>query len=202
VLAACAASQALRQLCGRQIMIKWVNDLLLDECKIGGILAESLGDTIIIGIGINLNTRQEDFPPELAHASSLFARCRSLFSREAAVTAIVSFLDRVWEQAGSPNGPSALMEIYRAGLVTLGRPVRVATAGGERGAVALAVEPGRRAACAYDDQRPGRARRQRGRFRSAAWRGNIKTVSGFLPSLLQLCPALITFFISNTIRPP
>jgi BirA family biotin operon repressor/biotin-[acetyl-CoA-carboxylase] ligase len=151
VLAACAASNALSDLCGRQVMLKWVNDLLLDEYKIAGILAERVGEHVIIGIGINLNTRQEEFPSELAHASSLAARCGCLFSPEAAVCAVISSFDRVWAQAHRTDFQEELMEAYRNRLVTLGRSVRVLSAQKERSAVALSVDADGALLVRYDD---------------------------------------------------
>src|SRR5215216_2034234 len=47
--------------------IKWVNDILIDEKKISGILAETTdtneGLAVIVGIGINLKT--SNLPPEI-----------------------------------------------------------------------------------------------------------------------------------------
>ncbi len=67
----CAASvavmRAIRALTGLQTGIKWVNDLLLDERKVCGILTEAVTvgsrTSLIVGIGINL--RPMTFPKEL-----------------------------------------------------------------------------------------------------------------------------------------
>ena len=52
--------------------IKWVNDILVDEKKICGILAEttetSNGLAVVVGIGINL--RSTNFPPEIADSAT------------------------------------------------------------------------------------------------------------------------------------
>ena len=68
----CAASVAVMRAIfattGMQTQIKWVNDLLLDEKKVCGILTEAvtLGDrtSLIVGIGVNL--RPMEFPKELS----------------------------------------------------------------------------------------------------------------------------------------
>ena len=69
--AAVAVSRAIKKLTGKNVQIKWVNDIFLNEKKVCGILTEAVADiesgtfkNIIIGIGINLTT--EDFPPELS----------------------------------------------------------------------------------------------------------------------------------------
>jgi len=49
---------------GRKITIKWVNDINLDDKKIGGVLIEKVGASFIIGIGLNL-LQTEPVPTEL-----------------------------------------------------------------------------------------------------------------------------------------
>lgn len=49
---------------GRQVTIKWINDINLDSRKIGGVLIEKVGTAFIIGIGINL-VQTEDIPCDL-----------------------------------------------------------------------------------------------------------------------------------------
>jgi BirA family biotin operon repressor/biotin-[acetyl-CoA-carboxylase] ligase len=52
--------------------LKWVNDLLVDEKKIGGILAEAVETTkglaVIVGIGLNLTSK--NFPDEIAETAT------------------------------------------------------------------------------------------------------------------------------------
>ena len=50
--------------------IKWPNDVLIDGRKVAGILTEMTADgdrlrCVIVGIGVNLNSPVEDFPPDL-----------------------------------------------------------------------------------------------------------------------------------------
>ena len=70
--AACAAAEAVEELCRSRVMIKWVNDLYMNGKKICGILTEaSLGlemhelDCATIGIGINVRSIGRDFDSEL-----------------------------------------------------------------------------------------------------------------------------------------
>ncbi|MEO1844995.1 MAG: hypothetical protein ABGZ37_12065, partial [Akkermansiaceae bacterium] len=48
--------------------IKWPNDVLIEGRKVCGILIETVGDSAVIGIGINVNERE--FPDDL-HAVSI-----------------------------------------------------------------------------------------------------------------------------------
>ena len=62
---------ALRELCGLAAMLKWPNDLYAADRKIAGILCEYMSGpelaepVVIVGAGINVNSRVADFPVEL-----------------------------------------------------------------------------------------------------------------------------------------
>lgn len=78
--AACVAvADAIEKVCGIATDIKWVNDLYVRGRKVCGILAEAVthpetGEmAVILGVGVNLSTREGDFPPELRDkAGSLY----------------------------------------------------------------------------------------------------------------------------------
>ncbi|MQS53111.1 biotin--[acetyl-CoA-carboxylase] ligase [Companilactobacillus mishanensis] len=75
-LKACVATVKALQLNfpNADLKIKWINDILLNNKKISGILAESISDGkngiayVVLGIGVNLNTA--DFPQELHDIAS------------------------------------------------------------------------------------------------------------------------------------
>ncbi len=73
-----AGSDAVQNACGVSVRLKWPNDLVWRKRKLGGILSESLflGRSLvhsIIGVGININQDEADFPPSLRPLStSLF----------------------------------------------------------------------------------------------------------------------------------
>lgn len=54
-LAPLAAGVAAAEACGPNVRLKWPNDLLLGDGKLGGILVERRGDRCIVGTGINLH---------------------------------------------------------------------------------------------------------------------------------------------------
>src|SRR3977135_247902 len=67
-LAAIATRQALENQTGLSVKLKWPNDLVLGNEKLGGILIESktLGDRVsfaILGIGLNINQGKAQLPP-------------------------------------------------------------------------------------------------------------------------------------------
>ncbi len=73
-----AAAEGLAEATGLRIGLKWPNDLRVNGKKIGGILCEYMSfpnqpPAVVAGLGINLTTREADFPPELREsASSVF----------------------------------------------------------------------------------------------------------------------------------
>ena len=80
--------RAIRLIVGKQVQIKWVNDLLLEGRKVCGILTEAVGlgeqTHLIVGVGINL--RPAVFPPGLSGADYRAYSCvlgqRVRWSRE------------------------------------------------------------------------------------------------------------------------
>jgi len=67
-LAAIATRQALENETGLSVRLKWPNDLVLGNAKLGGILVESktIGESVafaILGIGLNINQGKAQLPP-------------------------------------------------------------------------------------------------------------------------------------------
>jgi len=44
--------------------IKWPNDVLVNRRKVAGILAETAGEAVVLGIGLNVNQTREQLPPD------------------------------------------------------------------------------------------------------------------------------------------
>ena len=76
ILVGLAAARAIVALCPElRPEIKWPNDVLLGGRKVGGILCEGVGpDAVVVGVGLNIGQRAEDFPSDLRdRATSLEA---------------------------------------------------------------------------------------------------------------------------------
>ncbi len=70
----CALCKCLRKISSSKICLKWPNDLLIGNKKIGGILCESKPHEkiVVIGSGINILQKSTDFSPQIyKKASSL-----------------------------------------------------------------------------------------------------------------------------------
>ncbi len=77
-MAAVAVCKAIEKLTGKDVKIKWVNDIFLDGKKICGILTEgatSLEDGslsyMVVGIGINLYLPKDGFPDDIKNTAGV-----------------------------------------------------------------------------------------------------------------------------------
>ena len=109
--------------------IKWVNDIYLNGKKICGILSEGIIDmetssvqAVIIGIG--LNVKESNFPPELKNkAGALFSEAEDLpLNRNVLASSIISSLIEALYGLHSQN---TLMEEYKSLSLLTGKKVKV-----------------------------------------------------------------------------
>ena len=97
--------------------LKWPNDVLVEEKKLGGILVEGVGGLALVGVGINLT----DTP--LSTATSARALGISI-DRDAVVRA-------VWRELHVVEPVEQALDAYQRRCVTIGRTVRIASTGSE-----------------------------------------------------------------------
>lgn len=80
---------------GQILAAKWPNDLLLRGKKFCGALVESRGGRYVLGLGINVRHRPEDFPPELRdRATSLDYELAGRTDRSRLLRSVLGILDR------------------------------------------------------------------------------------------------------------
>ena len=80
LVAGLSVANAIDEVCGCATSVKWPNDIFLNGKKLGGILTEAspvarenTGPFAVVGIGVNINNRSEDFTLEVAgRATSLY----------------------------------------------------------------------------------------------------------------------------------
>jgi len=94
LLGAFTTATAIRAEADVRADMKWPNDVILNGKKVAGVLGDSGHGGgppfVILGIGVNVNTTAEDFPPDLAEiATSLRIECDREFSRAALIASIV-----------------------------------------------------------------------------------------------------------------
>ncbi len=130
-----AACRAISTLLDLETGIKWPNDLLVGERKVGGILMEvgAVGDSkdyaldyAIVGLGINANIDPSSFPDEWM-ATSLSREMGSGVSRTALIQRTLLEIERAYENLGSEK----IYNEWRRRSSTIGRTVCICARSGE-----------------------------------------------------------------------
>lgn len=130
LMSALAVRDALIEAYKLETDIKWPNDIIADERKLCGILAETVetdrGRAVIVGIGINLDDRA--FPPELKGIATSIA---TLIGRSADIErllqSLIRAIERRYEILQAAGGEAeTIREWSRNSSYAQGRRVRVA----------------------------------------------------------------------------
>lgn len=140
--AAVAVCQAVEQVTGKHLSIKWVNDLFWNGKKCCGILTEAAADMetggldhLVVGVGLNLLPPQGGWPEELRDiAGSIFEegepvdRCR-----------LAAAIGQKLLEACAALPDTSFMQEYRARNLVPGRDVFIVQNGSRRPAHAEAI---------------------------------------------------------------
>jgi len=146
LVAAVALSKALTQVTGVQAGIKWPNDILFGKQKCCGILTEMHAEFdqihhLVVGIGINVNVPQEQFPDELTQiATSLQAIKGEPLSRAAVVRAVLHEFEPLYRKYVEEGGFAGVRDEWKANSITLGREIVAQTARGPITGKALDID--------------------------------------------------------------
>ncbi len=132
----------------KEIGVKWPNDLVTPQGKLGGILSESairgdIAQFVVVGIGLNVNTPAAKFPTDLDRAP---VSCLSIGGRRLDRAALLGHLlldlETAYDEFVS-NGFAAFVEEYEKRLFILNRSIRyTGLSGGEEGRVVGIAEDG------------------------------------------------------------
>ena len=149
MIASLAVVDAIARVCETQAVIKWPNDVLIEERKVAGILIETSHDAqgqmlAVIGTGINVNGHIEEVTHYLAGQASFVARATTLETvcghpvrRELLIASMLRSLEEAYlslqqETTGVLSATTAqtlpsrlLREQWRDRLTTLGRAITV-----------------------------------------------------------------------------
>ena len=158
LLAGVATVSGLRRVAAVGARLKWPNDVVADGRKLAGILAESRGGAVVVGVGLNVFQRPAELPG-LA-ATSLWIEWPAADGRrpgpgagprqpdrEQLLAAVLSEMQRwylAWRDQASPGDADAcgLRAEYLRWCDTVGREVTVSLPGGAAVAgTAVGVDP-------------------------------------------------------------
>ena len=153
-MAAVAACEAIEEVSGGQAKIKWVNDIYMEERKVGGILTEAsysletgFLDYAVMGIGLNLYPPEKGFPPELAGiAGTIFPKGQRDGKNCLAAGLLNHFMKYYTERESS-----GYEEQYRARSFVIGRRIWVLSPKGKKSGTALDVDKDCRLQIQYEN---------------------------------------------------
>jgi BirA family biotin operon repressor/biotin-[acetyl-CoA-carboxylase] ligase len=124
VAASVAVARAVRLAGSADARIKWPNDVAVGGRKVAGILTEARGGTAIMGIGVDVNCRRDDFPADVRPvATSLQIETGKPQDRAALAAALLDELDAVYRAALSDFG--AVVDEWARLCATLGKHIVV-----------------------------------------------------------------------------
>ncbi len=124
-----AVCKAIKEVCDMDAGLKWPNDVLLNGKKLCGIIAETASDIdeikyAIIGLGLNVSTRKEEFPKEIRPiATSLFIEGSKTLNRVFILQKLVENLKHYLDILESPEGHKKLIRLYKKYNITIGKKI-------------------------------------------------------------------------------
>lgn len=125
LLLAAVTAEAVASRCDLDVMLKWPNDLLVGGRKVAGVLAETTGDAVVVGFGLNVSTRPHELPRD--DATSLAIETRGPVDRGPVLLALLRAMGPAYVDWLAGADARAR---YLARCDTVGRAVRVELPGG------------------------------------------------------------------------
>lgn len=140
---ACAVAEALERVSGKEMGIKWVNDIYSGGKKLCGILTETKFDFdrdkldyAVIGIGINLCKPKDGFPKELESVATAVFSKYSEDMRTAVIQSVLDNLDKYLPQIADKS----FLEEYRRRSVLIGKDINIIKGDDIRPAKVLGID--------------------------------------------------------------
>lgn len=125
--------------------LKWPNDVVVGDRKLAGVLCELKrasdgGEVVVIGVGLNVRQRRDDFPVALRETATSLALEGSSATLEDAAAEFLDRLEPVWAEAQEGDRTRVLAEWSRA-CDHWGQRLNVRTPAGAVEGVALRLDP-------------------------------------------------------------
>ncbi len=152
-MTAVAVCKTIEQISKRNVDIKWVNDLYIDNKKVCGILCESvvIGSSIpfvIVGIGINLVRPKNFFPKEIADIATYIFEKEDPCVREKFETRLLENFSEYYKNIESKT----FLPFYRQKNMVLGKEVTVISGTETQNAKALEIDDSCRLLVEFSDK--------------------------------------------------
>ena len=108
------------------VSLKWPNDLIINEKKCAGIIAQTTNEGVVIGIGLNVSMTPNELP--VSTATSLAIEGSTITDRNLLLSHLLNTfaeLFEAWEEG------SELLDEYASASSTIGKKVRIELPNGE-----------------------------------------------------------------------
>lgn len=116
---------------GIEGLIKWPNDIIINDKKIAGILTEMSGEInqvnyIVMGIGVNLYVKSEEFPEDIRHkAGSILSETGELIDRKEFTGKFLNYFEKYYQEYFLGNNFKEIAKISKEKSILLGKEVRI-----------------------------------------------------------------------------
>lgn len=143
LLMALSVRNAVADVSGMEVQIKWPNDIVLHGKKICGILTEMSAELdyihyVVIGVGINVN--QKTFPEEIhVTATSLFMESEKKHVRAALIERSMYYFEQYYDQFLEIQNLEGIWSEYNKYLINIEKRVRVLDPKGEFEGIAVGI---------------------------------------------------------------
>lgn len=135
-----AVAQALTSLTGHDFKLKYPNDIIYKEKKVGGILCElKMDKKAVVLAGIGINVEQDSFPDEIKGTATSLALESIDADKETVAAAILNRLEQMVELF-SEKGFAQIRPLWIEANCTLGRDVTVETPSGRLQGKAIEID--------------------------------------------------------------
>ncbi len=140
ILAATAAAESIKEISSITPQIKWPNDILVNSKKVSGILTEmstqnNIIEYIIVGIGINVNLKEEDIYEDIKNiATSLYIERKNelgqvngnglFINRNNLIISFLNKFEKYYETFLS-TGLSSILQTYQKYFGMIGKDVEI-----------------------------------------------------------------------------
>lgn len=140
-------------------LVKWPNDIVINHKKVCGILTEMNAELtrinhIIVGIGINVNTEENEFPKDIREiATSLKIETNQSVSRQELVGRILNNFEKLYEEFIKYNNIAASVNICRDKSAIIGKEIFIMSKESKAAVKALDIDEGGRLLVEHSDGR-------------------------------------------------
>ncbi len=143
--AAVAMCDAVESVSGFRPGVKWINDLVAQNRKLGGILTElsfapnsEQVQYAVIGIGINCHQKPEDFPREIRDIALSLDTLTGKTTDKAQLAA--AMIHALWRMSALLCRKEDIITAYRKDCITLGKEVKILHSQGSHEGVAEDID--------------------------------------------------------------